>query len=75
MPIGAAPFGFPKAQDGRLEPMESEAPALDRILARHAAGASLRAIAAELEADEVPTRTGKAWNPMTISSIVKRGTK
>lgn len=75
LPMGAAPFGFQKAPDGRLEAVESEAPVVERILARHAAGASLRAIAAELEADGIPTRTGKTWNPMTVSGIVKRGTK
>lgn len=73
LPMGYAPFGFRKAPDGRLEAVESEAPTLERILARHAAGASLRAIAAELNADAVPTRTSKAWNAMTISNIVRRG--
>ncbi len=73
--IGPVPFGFRLGADGRLEPVASETPIVERILARHAAGASLRAVAAELNADAVPTRTGKPWNPMTVSGIVKRGTK
>ena len=71
--VGPVPFGFRLGSDGALEAVEAEAPIVERILARHASGASLRAIAAELNADAVPTRTGKAWNPMTISGIVKRG--
>lgn len=75
LPAGPPPFGYRIGADGRLERVDSETPVVERILRLHADGTSLRAIAAELEADGVPTRTGKAWNPMTVSGIVKRGTK
>jgi len=72
LPAGPAPFGYRIGPDGRLEAVEAEAPVLERILARHAEGASLRAIAAELNVDAVATRTGKAWNQQTVSSILRR---
>lgn len=73
--VGPVPFGFRLAQDGTLEAVKSEALVVDRIVARAASGASLRAIAAELNADAIPSPSGGAWNPMTVSNVVKRGTK
>jgi DNA invertase Pin-like site-specific DNA recombinase len=72
LPAGPAPFGSRIGEDGRLEPVAAEQPVVDRILARSGEGASLRTIAAELNADEVPSRSGRPWNPMTISKVVKR---
>jgi site-specific DNA recombinase len=72
LPSGPAPFGFVIGDGGKLESVASEAPIVERIRSRRAAGASLRAIVAELNADAVPTRTGKPWNAQTIANIEKR---
>lgn len=72
LPMGYAPFGYRKGMDGRLEPVEDEAPTLARILSHRSKGASLQAIANALNADAIPTRSGKPWNVQTISNILKR---
>lgn len=73
--MGPAPYGFRIGAAGVLEADPAEAPVVDRILALRASGATLRAIAAALNADEVPARGGRGWNQMTISKIEKRGAK
>lgn len=73
--MGPAPYGLQISPDGTLEAVESEAPVVDRIVERAASGASLRTIAAELNEAGIPTRSGKAWNAMTVSGIVKRGAR
>ena len=52
-----------------------EAPVVERIVALRASGATLRAIAATLNAEGVPARGGHGWNQMSISNIAKRRTK
>jgi site-specific DNA recombinase len=75
LPMGFAPFGLRKGANGRLEAEPAEKPIVARILAAKAKGAALRTIAANLNADAVPTRSGKAWNAMTVSNIVKKAGK
>jgi DNA invertase Pin-like site-specific DNA recombinase len=72
LPAGPAPYGFRIGGDGHLAAEPSEMPTVGRIKAMRASGASLRAVAAALNAGAVPTRTGKAWNAMTVSNIEKR---
>jgi site-specific DNA recombinase len=72
LPMGFAPYGCQRAADGRLEAVASEAPVVERIRSRRAAGASLRAIVAELNADGVSTRSGKGWNAQTVNAILER---
>lgn len=72
--MGRAPYGT-RIVSGALEANPEEAPVVERIVALRAAGATLRAIAATLNAEGVPARGGHGWNQMTISNIVKRGTK
>ena len=75
LPAGPAPFGYRIGEDGRLTPVGAEMAIVERILARRAAGAALQLIANELNAGSIPSPSGKSWNAMTISNIVKRGTK
>ncbi len=72
LPAGPPPFGSRIGEDGRLEPEPSEAPIVERILGRRAEGATLRAIAGELNGAGIPSPTGKAWNQQTIANIVRR---
>jgi DNA invertase Pin-like site-specific DNA recombinase len=45
---------------------------LERIAARRQAGASLKAIADELNADQVPTSQGGRWHPSTVRYLLGR---
>lgn len=72
--MGRAPYGT-RIVSGVLAADPEEAPVVERIVALRASGATLRAIAATLNAEGVPARGGHGWNQMTISNIVKRETK
>jgi DNA invertase Pin-like site-specific DNA recombinase len=72
LPMGRAPYGYQLGEDGNLVAVPSETPVIDRIKTRKAQGASLRTIAAELNAEEVPTRSGRPWNAQTVNAIVGR---
>ena len=70
--VGAVPFGSRLAADGiHLEAEPQEQAALRLILSLRADGLTLRAIAAKLNADNVPAR-GARWHPTTIARLVKR---
>jgi DNA invertase Pin-like site-specific DNA recombinase len=66
---GRAPYGF-KVEDGTVvtDPTEQEAVALAGRLA--ASGASLRAIAAELEARGYRPKVGDRWHPNAVRRVV-----
>ena len=51
----------------------AEAAVVQEILRRYAAGASPRAIAADLNARGVPGPTGKTWNASTLNGNAERG--
>ncbi len=70
--VGPVPFGFSLGSDGKLVPVEVEQPVISKILALRDQGKALRAIAAELNSEGVPSRSGKPWNPMTVSAIIHR---
>lgn len=70
--LGPAPYGFQWAPGGRLEAVQAEAPVLKRIASLRSAGQSLRAIASTLNADRVPTRSGRPWNQETINAVIRR---
>ena len=72
LPMGFAPYGFRKGANGRLEREESEAPTVQRIVGLRRSDASLREIAGELNRKRIPTRSGRPWNPMTVSGILAR---
>jgi len=57
----------------KLVPVEEELAVVERIVAAHVAGQSMRAIAAQLTADKVPTKTGRAaWSHSTVQRILGR---
>ena len=67
---GRPAFGW-CAVDGRLEPLEPEQATIRRVADLRGCGASLRAIAATLTAEERRPRTG-TWSPAQLRRIVAR---
>lgn len=56
-----------------LVPVDAELAVVDRIRSARAAGHSMRAIASQLTADGIPTKTGRsAWSHATIQRILQR---
>ncbi len=69
---GDVPFGCKLADDGvTLERCPIEARAEELITALRADGMSIRAIAAHLNDQHVPSR-GKRWHPTTVARLLKR---
>jgi DNA invertase Pin-like site-specific DNA recombinase len=75
---GRVPYGYQRQYEttpsGRRivagqEPHAAEAAVVRRIFASLAAGGSLRATTAALNADQVPTRSGRPWVPSTVRGI------
>ena len=66
---GAPPFGW-RADDGELVPIDAEQSTIARIKELRTEGASLRAIAATLEAEGRPTRRGGHWQPTVLAKIL-----
>lgn len=66
-----APYGMMES-GGRWVDSPEEQAVIQRVLKMHEAGLSLRAIAARLESDGVPSRRGAVWAHGTIKSIVRR---
>jgi hypothetical protein len=61
----------PKARRGRPPALPAEV--VERIRTEHASGSSLRKIASELTADQVPTAHGGAqWWPSTVRALLRR---
>ncbi|NYT79873.1 recombinase family protein [Alcaligenaceae bacterium] len=65
------PYGF-EAIEGRLVEVKQEAAVVAEIQASRASGATLQAIANDLNGRGVPTKTGKQWQPATIHLLLKR---
>lgn len=67
-----------RAQEGRCEGRKpfgdkpGESAVRDRIVAMRKAGAKLQAICDALNAERVPTRYGRGWQPMTVRNIARR---
>jgi DNA invertase Pin-like site-specific DNA recombinase len=73
---GKIPFGFDLAGDGEtLTKNEVEAATLNRIVTEHIAGHSLRKIAAQLNADIIPSKHGGKWGASSIQSILRANAK
>jgi DNA invertase Pin-like site-specific DNA recombinase len=66
---GSPRFGM-KAHDKALVVHEEEAGVIARIMAMRDQGLSLRAIAEQLEADDVRTKRGARWHPTTIARLL-----
>jgi site-specific DNA recombinase len=70
---GRIPYGSDLGEDGRtLVPNANELSALAEVRLRHAEGWSLRRIAADLQAQGVPTKSGRAWSHSTVQALLKR---
>lgn len=66
--LGRPPGFTTKGSKTRLDPRVQR-----RILRERTAGATLSAIASNLNEDEIPTaHGGHAWHPATVRAIVKR---
>lgn len=68
---GAPAYGQ-SAIDHELAPNEQEQEVISKIKAMRDAGQSYRQIAASLNAEGIPTKTGKTWYPQTVSNVVSR---
>lgn len=68
---GAPAFGQ-AAVDGELVPVEAEALAIKRMVELRDGGASLRDIAATLEAEGIGTKLGGHWHPATVQRTLRR---
>ena len=67
---GGAPAYGQRAADGGLETDENEAAALAAAEQLREEGVSLRAIAARLNEDGVPTKRGGRWHPNTVARLL-----
>lgn len=73
--VGAAPYGWVwKGEDKAKKLVENakEQAILDEIFDMRSQGCSLRDISKALNDDDVPTKHGKRWYPMTVKDILDR---
>lgn len=73
---GKIPYGYELAEGGvnlNLCPIEQET--VYRIEEMRSAGSTLAAIASALNTDDIPTREGKRWFPMTVKYVLDRQAK
>ncbi len=70
--VGAIPYGFQLAEDGKhLLECEREQRIIAIVESLRNEGLSLRAIVARLNEDRIPTRTGRAWLLTQVVRILK----
>ena len=67
---GAAPIGYKRDRQGGLAADDESAEIVRRIFATKATGATLKAIADDLNQDGVPTRRGGRWWPGTVRYVL-----
>lgn len=67
---GPAPLGYDRDKQGGLVVSDESAATVRRIFEQRASGATLAAIAAGLNADEVPTARGGKWWPATVRYVL-----
>lgn len=82
--VGRVPLGYAADRPAKhlrpddnaaamLVPVEHEMAIVSRIRNERAAGLSMRAIAAQLTADGIPTKTGRsAWSHSTVQRVLER---
>lgn len=68
---GAVPYGYELHND-QLIPAPDELAAVELMRQMRADGSSLRTIIAELDRRGIPPKTGRAWYPTTVATIVER---
>ena len=70
---GRIPFGFDLAPDGEtLSPNIREQQSLQLISSLRARGLGHRRIAAQMNAEGIPSKTGAPWSPQAIGGILRR---
>ncbi len=72
-PTSHPPLGFqPNGSRERMVPVPRELVIVRRILGHWRRGGSYAGIAAELNAEGVPTKRGRRWHSSTIRAVVQR---
>jgi site-specific DNA recombinase len=72
-PTSHPPLGFRlNGQRGRMIPVAEELDIVRRILVLWRAGGSYAGIAAQLNAEGIPTKRGCRWHPPTVRNVVQR---
>ena len=70
--FGCVPAEHPSGKGSVLVPVESEQAAIKRMTELRSSGASLRDIAAVLEAEGFGTKQGGRWHPATVRRALAR---
>lgn len=71
-PAGVAPYGYRYTQDKKhIEVNPEEAPTVKLMFTEGQKGKSLRSIADELNAKNIPTRRGKLWSAGNVQAILR----
>ncbi len=71
--VGHVPYGYTVAGDGvRLLPVASEQSVLERMRRWRARGWSYGRIANQLDAADVPTRSGRSWHMYSVAVMLRR---
>jgi site-specific DNA recombinase len=68
--LGCPPFGY-RMNGGGLEPVPEELAIVEKVELMRADGATLRKIAAWLQAERVPTRRRRRWSPEHVRHLLK----
>ena len=69
--IARVPYGYKKV-DGALVIEEKQAEVVRRIFSMYLSGTGAKAIAVQLNADNIPSPTGTQWNNVTILKILRQ---
>lgn len=70
--VGSIPYGYSLAADGiHLECNETEQRIVSLVVEYRTEGLSLRAVGDRLASRGILPRSGRAWNPKTVSSILR----
>ena len=72
--VGSPALGY-QMQDGILVEQADELVSIQRIQQLRQENLTLREIAAQMEADGVPTKRGGKWAPSGVRNILARATK
>ena len=68
---GKTPYGYRRDKEGGLDLVPDEAAVVQRIFALRKRGLGTKAIAAQLNAENIPTRGGRPWIFTTIKGILE----
>ena len=74
--VGHVPYGYTLARDGvRLLSVAVEQSVLERMRRWRARGWSYRRIANQLDAADIPTRSGRSWHMYSVAVMLRRYSK